>query len=726
MDRPIEGRRLQLFVSTACAGVLALGGAASAQTAPDAGTKLQEVVVTAQRRSERLEDVPMTVTALPAETLQKSGVNNTADLARVTPGLTISFYGNNLQPAIRGVTATGGNVGDNPSVALYLDGIYQPQQISALMDLPDVEQIEVLKGPQGTLYGQNATGGAIIINTLAPSFIPTGRFSASYGNYNDVNLRGFVSGPVTDVLAVSLAAAYENRDGFRRNVATGERDSGLDSKLVRGKVLYQPAPWAKLTLTGFYTDRKDSSVYATSPLNNNSIGYALIPAAPRVTDPDQFAAYPGIFNRIKSSGYSGRGEFDLPAGTLNVVASYARNRVTALEDLDTSPVNFGEYRYAKAGAQTFVSEINFASKKFGRVSFLAGALYLRADDSFRPGLFILRTPNLTPAAPLPPTTVLYQVGEVKKDIAAAYAEVNIDVTDKLVFTAGGRFTHERQIADSNSVTDPVVRPYPGNPATWSNFSPRITARYEVAPNQNLYASWTKGFKGGLINTSDFNQAPVNPEIISSYEIGYKGRLADNLTLNISGFYYNYDNLQVVAYVAPNYETQNAASSRGKGVDVDANWAATPELTFSAGVSYLDAHYVKFPNAQGYLPTGFGNDPIILDLSGKPLLRSPKWSGNVRANYQVDIAAGRVGAYASVAYSDTYGLEPTNRIRQGAYATLDAELSFSPAAAPRLRLSAWGKNLTNRSYLAMALVTNFSDAVSYGDPRTFGVRAEYKF
>ena len=718
--------RRRLFASAALAGlIISGGGAAHAQATADAEAKVQEVVVTAQRRSERLEDVPMSITALSADTLRKAGVDNTSDLQRLTPGLTMSFYGNNLQPAIRGVTATGGNIGDNPSVAVYLDGIYQPQQIATLMDLPDVKQIEVLKGPQGTLYGENATGGAIIINTLTPSFTPTGRLSASYGNYNDVNLRGFVSGPITDSLAASLAAGYEDHDGFRRNVLTGQRDSGLDSKIVRGKLLYKPDDKIKLTLTGYLSDRKDSSQYAAFALNNNSIGYALFPTAPRVTSPDQFGTDQGVFSRVQAQGLSARGEFDLAPGTLNIVTSYQRNKITGVEDLDSSPVEFGQYIYGDLEAKDYVTEVTFVSRKFGRVSFVAGASYLHERDEFKPGLFVLYTPALPPA-PFVPSLVLPGLGEIIKQIGAGYAELNVDVTDKLVVTLGGRYTHEEQSAFSNSTTDPVVRPFPHNPATWSNFSPRVTARYQLTPGQNLYASYTKGFKGGLINTANLQQSPVNPEIITAYEVGYKARLAGRLTFNISGFDYNYDNLQVVAYQAPNYVTENAASSRGRGVDLDAQWAVTPQLTLSGGVSYLDAKYVSFPNAQGYQPTGFGNDPVILDLSGKTLLRSPKWSGNFTANYEVDVAAGNVGAYASLYFTDSYGLEPTSRIMQGAYQTLDAELFFSPAAAPQVRLSVWGKNLTDKAYLANALITNFSDSVSYAEPRTFGVRAEYNF
>ena len=725
--------RRRLLASTTLAGLVAIGGgAAQAQTAPEDGAHLQEVIVTAQRRAQRLQDVPMSVTALSAETLTRAGVTNTADLQKVTPGLNMSFFGTNLQPTVRGVSGLGGNLGDTGAVALYVDGAYQPHQIAALIDLPDVQQIEVLKGPQGTLWGQNATGGAITVTTVSPTFTPTGRLSASYGNYNDFNVRGYVSGPISDKLAFSLSGGYEDHEGYRRHVTTGERDRGLTAKLIRGKLLYAPVDAAKLTLTAYHSDRNDTALYAGIALNNNSQGYAIFPNAPRVTSPKQFSAYPGVFARTYSDGFSAKGDFDFDIGTVNSILSWARTKTVYRADLDGSPVNLAEYQSRDQEGKYKQAEVNFASRKFGRVTFLAGASYLKMQDAFKPGDFILRSPNLVPAAPNPPIFELLTRGLKKRSIVSAYAEASFDITDKLVVSAGGRYTHETQRAFSsqvNGVASPTLTmtPYFNNPEKWSKFSPRLTARYTVAPNQNLYATYSQGFRGGQINTGDIGSPAVNPETITAYEVGYKGRIADTLSLNVAAFRYNYKDLQVPAYIAPLYVTQNAASARGKGVDVEASWYVTPEFTLSASVEYLDANYRRFPAAQAYIATGTGNVLTLpQDLSGKPLLRSPEWSGSVSANYQTDIEAGRIGVYASLYFTDSFVLESTNRIVVDGYETLDAELSFAPNALEGLRLVAWGKNLTNKAYLNQAVVSTFADSVSYAAPRTFGVRAEYAF
>ena len=727
------GRRRQLLLATAVTASVAGVGTAHAQTSPAGNsTSVQEVVVTAQRRAERLLDVPMSVTAVSAEELTRAGVSDTTDLTRVAPGLTMTFYGNNLQPSIRGVTASGGNVGDNPTIAMYIDGVYQAQQIATLLDLPDVAQVQVLKGPQGTLYGQNATGGAIIITTQSPSFTPTGRFSASYGNYNDVSLRAFVSGPVTDTVAVSLAGGFQDRDGFRRNIVTGQRDKGLDSKVVRGKILFQPSDTAKVTLTSYYSDRLDSNVYAITPLNNNSIGYLIFPNAPKATDPaKQYSTLPGVFNQAKAWGASLTGEFQFDAGTVNLISATASTKVTAVEDLDASPVNFFEYRYNDLKDDTLVNEVNFASRDFGKFNFLVGALYLHAKSRFNVGSFVQRPPNLMPDPPLTPVFFGRSYGVVIKDIVAAYGELTFNVTDQFVLTAGARYTHEKQTSKSDlGNTQPFAIPFPGGPQKWSKFSPRVTARYEITPSSNVYASYSQGFKGGLINTGNYDQDPVDPETIKAYEVGYKGRPLDNLTVTLAGFLYDYKNLQVVAYrggaTGNLYITQNAASTRGKGVDFDMRWAVTPELTLTGAVTYLDAKFRKFPAATIFVPTGFGNTAVAADLSGKRVFRSPKWTGNASVRYETETGAGRVGAVASITYNDGQGLEVSNRVYQRAYLLVDGELSFAPAALDGLRLALWGKNLTNKDYWNMALVTDFSDAVSYAAPRTFGVRAEVQF
>lgn len=739
----MENVRRMLLCGTMLVGLMLDGGAAKAADKPEEPRGV-DIIVTAQRRSESLADVPMSITALDEETLAKSGISNTSDLTRVVPGVAMTFYGSFLQPSVRGITSTGANLGENSNVAMFIDGLYQPQQIATLIDLPDVKQIEVLKGPQGALYGQNATGGAILVTSLSPSFTTTGKLSASYGNYNDVQLRGFVTGPITKTLAASLSASFQDRDGFRRHVITDERDKGLNAKVVRGKLLFQPVSEVKITASAYYAERSDSAMYAGFAINGNSIGHAPdltgvlgpalgpffpIPATPDATRPNQFSATPDAVTRIRSTGGSLRAEIDTGAGTVTSNSGLFSNRIVYLADVDGTAVNIGEAGANPLTGKYFVSDTNFASKQFGAFEFLAGVFFLDGNETFEHNTFELFAPSVPPA-PKVSLALTDQYAKVEKRIFAGYGEVTVKPADGLTLTAGGRYTSEQQktFSDSlNGIKQPGVVPYPGNPVTFSKFTPRITARYEVTPDVNVYASWGKGFKSGVVNTTDYTVDPVKPETITAYEIGMKGHIARALRFSAAGFYYDYTNLQAVVYVPGRaYITQNAASARVKGFDFDLSWDVTSELTLSAGGAVLDAHYRDFRDAATFVATGTGNIQVTTDLSGERLLRAPKFSGNISANYQKETSVGTFGAFASLYHTSSYGMEVGNRIRQGSYETIDGELSYAPQGVDGLRLVLWAKNLTDKAYLASTLTSTLGDVGSYAQPRTFGVRAEYAF
>lgn len=716
----------------AAASLLAIGCAMPAVAEEDADTEVSDlelgrVTVTAQRRAEREQDVPMSITAMSADELEKSGVSTTADLAKVSPGVTIPFYGAFMQPSVRGVSSTGANIGDNSNVALYLDGVYQPQQIAGLIDLPDVESVQILKGPQGTLYGQNATGGAILVTSVAPLFETTGKLSAGYGNYNDVQVRGYVTGPLADKVAGSLSGGFQNRDGFREHVITGERDKGLDSKVIRGKLLYTPTEDMAFTLNSYYADREDSSAYAGFAYEGNSLGYALIPTAPKITDADQFATNPDVFSRTKSHGGSLKAEFDFDAGVLTSITGYSFNETRFLADADFSPVNFAEAFSDELAGEYFTQEVNFVSEKSGRFSYLLGGVYMSGEETFKYSTFrMTQPPTLPPAEQNPYVLVLDQYGQIQKTILAAYGEFNMDLTDRLVLSLGGRYTEESQKAFSNEFVPNEIVEYPQGEVTFDKFSPRITLRYAVTPESNVYASWGEGFKSGIINTSNFSQDPVDPEVISAFEVGYKGVFNNVFSLDVAAFTYDYQDLQVVAYNPPDYIQQNAASASINGLEVNADWAVTSGFTLSGGISLLDAEYDEFPAAQVFLPTGFGNIAVTRDLGGQEMQRAPEVTARLAANYSVELSSGTLGAVASVYHNSGSGFEVSNRVGPDAYTTLDGELSFAPAAWENMRFVLWGKNLSDEVYLGSFLISQFADGVTYAPPRTFGVRAEYKF
>ena len=735
--------RKTLLATVATVSMVLAGGTAMAQDAAPASDD-GDIIVTAQRKSESLKDVPMSITALNADALSQAGITNTSDLARAVPGVAMTFYGSFLQPAVRGITSTGANLGENSNVAMYVDGIYQPQQIATLVDLPDVEQIEVLKGPQGALYGQNSTGGAILVNSMAPSFTTTGKFSASYGNYNDVQVRGYVSGPVADTLAVSLSGSYQDRDGFRTHVVTGERDKGLTSRVVRGKLLFAPTDAIQITAAGYYSKRSDSSMYAGFAINGNSIGHAAdltglmgpvfgpffpLTDTPDATKPSEFSTSTDVYTQIRSQGGSIRGEFDVGVGTITSSSGLFSNRIGYIADVDGTFAKIAESRAEPLTGKFFVHDTNFVSAPIGGIEFLGGVFYMKGNEQFGGNIFEGFAGTIPPATPVS-LFLLNSYGKVEKRIIAGYGEVTFKPAEKLTVTAGGRYTSEQQKVFSDTlggVKLPNVEAYPGNPVTFSKFTPRVTLRYAVNDDVNFFASWGKGFKSGVVNTTDFTIDPVKPETITSYEVGVKGTVAGTVRFSAAAFYYDYTNLQAVIFVPGKaYITQNAASAEVKGFDFDVSWNVTPEFTLSAGGAILDGQYKDFQNAEALQPTGTGSVQITTDLSGGRLLRAPKFSGNFTGSYIKQTDAGEVGLFVSLYHTSSYGMESSNRIRQAGYETVDAEFSFAPSGMDGLRLVLWGKNLTNTAYLASSLTSTLADVGSYAAPLTFGGRVEFKF
>ena len=316
-------------------------------------------------------------------------------------------------------------------------------------------------------------------------------------------------------------------------------------------------------------------------------------------------------------------------------------------------------------------------------------------------------------------------GRVDRQIVAFYADLTLTPAEQLTFTAGGRYTSDRQRAFSGPVGGSIVE-YPGGAVTFNKFTPRVTARYAITPDANIYASWGKGFKSGVINTSNFAQKPVNPENITSYEVGFKGRFFDALSFDLSAFHYDYADLQIVAYAPPVYINQNAASARINGVEANAKFNVTSNFSLSASMSYVDAKFTSFPAAAVFVANGFGNSQATKNLGGTRMPRAPKFTGNIAVDYKADTEMGGIGLHAGVYHNSGSKFDVTGLLGQDNYTTADAEVSFEPKGVAGLRLVVWGKNIANETYLASFLDSQLADGVTFAPPRTFGFRAEYQF
>ncbi len=751
----------------------------------------KDITVTATRREERLLDVAIAITALNSESLDAAGVNNLQDLERVTPGLQLPLYGGFLRPSIRGISSGLSTLNDSSNVAVYVDGVYQPIQNGAIVDLPDVDMVQVLKGPQGTLYGQNATGGAIIIDTMRPKFDTTGEIALSYGNYNEIMARGLVTGPLSDQVAVLISGAVTDRDGFNRDLVRGGRDKGLRSAVIRGKILVEPSDRVSFLLGGFYTDRKDSNPFATTPLNGNALGNALIQlyqglnvpgasALPIASKPHTFASTFPPDLTTWMWGLNLRGKFELGnVGTLDTVSAYQKFRTQSNLNVDSSALNFANVDPLVTRGDFYLQELNFASENFGGFYFTTGLFYLHRKEEFWPSNF---TGFGFVAGDDPFDDILEQINGVPdfvqntyarsvKDSYAAYLELNYDFSEQFTITLAGRYSYEKVRVSNNGFlpslfNDPTQISDPRGSHSFKKFTPRAVLRYKVNDDHTLYVSYSKGFKSGFVDFSavgrcpggpqDFSciPDPVKPETVDSFEVGYKGRIGGVLNISLAAFHYEYKQIQVFIYRAPTGFYQNAASGRINGLDFDMSWEVTPELTITVGGSYVDSKYKRFPGAEVYfqspqltsqenaahlalnpgavscqtsfLPFPCGNYSVPFDVSGNQFQNAPKFTGTAAIDYHHDFDAGRFGFNVNGTYNSGFPFDVGNHIRQKKYALIGGEISFAPSGVDGLRLIVWGKNLTNKDYLAGSLPTTFGDSVQWSPPRQFGGRVEFRF
>jgi len=699
-----------------------------------------EIVVTAQRREELLQDVPVSVTFLSSDALQQANITNTIDLQKVTPGLVMARQTIFTQPSIRGISTDNlAPMGENP-VAIYVDGVYQPSMMALTFDLPDTESVQVLKGPQGTLFGRNATGGAILITTMAPDLnYATGRMKVAYGNKNEILASGVVSVPlVQDRVALSLSGHYTRIDSFNRNITTGE-DGGRDStKLIRGKLRFIPWDGADFTLSGLYAKRKAPSGIQSFSLNGNNAYAAFVGPNQLATEPHTFSSNVDGFMDTTNYSVSLRGDIEVGSGTLSTTTAWLSTPVQFLADADLTGLPANAFFFAsqffrnKVSNKSFSQELLYNTGQLGIFTGTFGLNYYKANG----GWDYINFGDL--------------IGIYSHDTAEAYAgfgEIAAQVTPSLKISGGLRYSIEKQIGrGARSAPNgpavggpPVPTDFPVNELgreTWHALTPRITAVYEVSPEANVYASWGKGFKTGSFNSSSLSSVPVDPEKIDAYEAGAKIS-SGALSFNIAGFYYKYKDLQVATTVGypenPVSILENAGKARIYGGEMELNAEVTRGLSVTAAVAWLNATYTEYINATVQVPiSGGGNVAIPAGEDGVPpvegnfLPRAPEITGSIRANYQTETAIGLINMSADVYYTSKYYYEASNRVDQPSYALVGGQFNWSPRNLPDLKLGVYGRNLTNKGYLASAQVTGQVDIVQFNQPRTYGVQAQYRF
>ncbi|MFA4940641.1 TonB-dependent receptor [Brevundimonas sp.] len=729
-----------------------LGGASVAQdaeaTAQAANTQdaatVDDIVVTARRRAESLQDVPVAVTAVSGEQLEARGALDITELARSTPSLTLNAArGSNstLISFIRGVGQQDPLWGFDPGVGLYIDDVYVARPQAAVLDIFDVERVEVLRGPQGTLYGRNTIGGAIkYVTRRIDADEPEGRLRASYGSYNQRDVIASAQLPFSDEFKVSAALARYLRDGYGKNLNTGNEHYNKDVTAFRASAEWTPTDSLFFRLAGDLVN------------DDSNARHGHRETAPSPSDPYDTNAGAGDKNRVQTRGVSLTGEWEMSdLLTFKSITAYRDGFTRGNIDFDNLPGPILDIPAAYNDDQ-FSQEFQMVVSA-GRLNGVAGVFYMDANAS---GAFdtVVGLANLTTLTS----------GSVATKSYAAFADFSYDVTDALSVSVGGRFTKDEKEGTVFRQQYLGIRsPYFGNNAAvplgaprtnytrtreFEKFTPRVSVNYKFGPDLTAYASWGEGFKSGgfdMRGDAVLYPATVNgyaPETVETYEIGLKGSLLDRrLTFATAIFDSSYENQQITTQYPAGATVasvvDNVGSSSIRGWEFEGRFRPTSALTLNASLSYIDASFDQF---LAYIPTASGNTSCptlpgcVVDVSSqRNFQNTPEWTGSIGATYNWFMENGSSIAFIpSVAYRGAYQQfeTPSPLLDQGAYWMYDASIVWT-SSDDRLTFGVHGKNLGDERYRVggysfPGALTGDSIIGFYGPPRTVTATLGLKF
>ncbi len=711
-------------VSAPAYGQDSASGAAETGASEEVPSGLEDIVVTAQRRSENLQDVPVAVTALAATALDAKGIASTTDLTAVTPGLTYTTVVGSALPRIRGVgtaISLGGN--ENP-VATYVDGVYIASATASVLSFNNIEQIAVLKGPQGTLFGRNATGGLIQITTRDPENGFSGQANVTYGNLDTIGGNLYLTGGLGEALAADLAVHYSNQqDGFGRNLVTGSEVGKARDFAIRSKWKLEIGPATTVKLALDYAHSR-----AAAPAFRALYGSLPITGVPFTGGKFDIASDVDPSLVSKQGGGSLSIAHDFGEVSLLSITAYRESRFRTLFDIDKLSAHIARSDLTQPDRQ-FSQELQLLSADNGPFNWVLGAYFFKSRSAYDP-LLIDNVPN-----------DIFISSVQKAESYAAFGQATYDVADNTSLTLGLRYTTETKdysasgrvvLANGVVINNPVVSDkVKANKLTW-----RVALDHHFNDDVLAYLSYNRGFKSGGFNPQTFTQPlqPFAPEVLDAFELGLKADLLDRrLRFNGAGFYYDYQNIQINAFQGGISTIYNAASAKIYGLDFDLTAAPARNLTLTAGLSLLHARFGDFPGAVLSTPrtpngtTILGGNAIGTgNAKGNRLPLTPDWTLNLGADYIVLLPTGSLAVNLSYFHSDGWRAEPDNRTGQGAYDLFNASATWFIDADEKYSLKIWGKNLGNEAYAVQMNAQPQSDGVAIGAGRSYGVTLGVKF
>jgi len=710
--------------------VLSALAVAVPQVAFSQSSALEEVIVTAERRAQDAQDVPIALTIIGGSEISPSGISSISDVALKTPNLTFTQFNiGEPQLFLRGLGTTIDSAGADPTVSVFIDDVYVGRSAGATSDLYDLERIEVLRGPQGTLYGRNVTGGAISIVTKRPSNEFEAKLGVTVGNYGLTVLRGLVDGPIGDNLAGNLSFSKRDRDGYAYSNRSGQELDDADNFSLRGKLLWDISDNTELLL-GFDYSTDDNNgqcrnlTKLDNPAGDHNAGGVFVPVLKQIKadtnseDPRTCAMTIEQYAERDVFGLSARLQMEFTNDlSLTSITAYRELEYSWLQELGglDSPPNLLSVEDNEGDDADQISQEFRLTKDGDRLFWVAGAYYFKENvDRFAnvPIFF-------GPGSPVAPGALLDRswLQSATNTSMALFGQVVWSMTDALALTLGGRHTWDEKEMDNAYYSSPgnEVYNFKGLEESWDEFTPRVTVDWQVTDDHMLFATWSKGYKSGVFisqnTTAALAETPLEPEEATNMEIGAKTRWFDNrLQFNLVYFDLENENQQLFrlenfTLVSENFGTES------RGIELDFIAALGKNLTLSGMYASLDAEIVGGQFAGNVAP------------------RSPDYKYSVALNYNAALGNGAILDFdASVSYSDNWYMEATN---QGVsymddYSIVDASVRYTSSGG-NWEVTLWGKNLSDELVTSHSIVSSFGGSVElFAPPRTYGVTANYFF
>jgi iron complex outermembrane receptor protein len=743
------------------------GQVAPAQASSGGGRSDGDIVVTAQRREERLQDVPSAVTALSSEIFREGGIGRSAnEVLNLVPNASAGTQQHG-RPRwwIRGVGAGQQQLDLANPVGFYLDDVYISNASATGLPLFDIERVEVLRGPQGTLWGKNTTGGAINVISKRPSFTDgadENYVKLDYGSFdNKIAEAGVGAVLVPNLLATRVSFHFDDRDGRFDNLFTGEKSSAVKDNVLRGQLLFTPAPGFEALLSVHYRDYKTDGTYWTTG-SYAATGIVRNGYAPS-TDKDEISTNAGEYTRNTQFGGSLHLDWSIGDLSLTAITGYERFKTRGAGDSDYTPLEISR-SYTQARSQQWTQELRLASPQSNRLNWILGLYYF--NEKIVSNAYSATLPaGSVPARPGATATPAYSLTayDHRAESGAAFGSATFDFTDALKLTLGARWTRETKTLEFDRSASPNAAAASwsnyahwwdsytgtfGGPGTFSNdlkktwdaFTYDVTPSWTIAPNNLLYFKFSHGVKSGGFNTAatlPIALSLVAPEKLDAFELGYKSQWFDrHLTFNATVFHYDYDDVQINV-VGPNPGAvggatvsylQNASKAHVNGAEIEIEATPVEHLRFGGAVGILDTKYDQLQVVNGGA-----------NLAGARFVRAPKLTLNGNVTYtiplgdsgSVDLAAD--ARYTSLQYYYITPQDTVNRylLNQPGYTIANARITYT-SPDQRYSLSAYVNNFLDTEYLNHALPQNnpaagiTGDTINWGDPRTYGASLIVRF